>query len=184
MKEEQKSSEKEQQKAHTHIRPDGTVYEHVHVHQRENEKPHSHSHTHTHENTKAVLNRLSRAIGHLESIKKMVESLSLIHIYVVVLNFARDLLVDEDAMIKALEEGKVRRYVTDFPNHTTAAAKGTIVIPHLGASTEESEDNCAMMAVQELRDYMENGNINHSVNYPTCDMGECSHCLLYTSRCV
>ena len=74
MKEEQKSSEKEQQKAHTHIRPDGTVYEHVHVHQSENEKPHSHSHTHTHENTKAVLNRLSRAIGHLESIKKMVES--------------------------------------------------------------------------------------------------------------
>ena len=74
MKEEQKSSEKEHHKTHTHIRPDGTVYEHVHVHQSENEKPHSHSHTHTHENTNAVLNRLSRAIGHLESIKKMVES--------------------------------------------------------------------------------------------------------------
>ncbi len=103
------------------------------------------------------------------------EAINMMKQNVVVLNFARDLLVDEDAMIKALEEGKVRRYVTDFPNHTTAAAKGTIVIPHLGASTEESEDNCAMMAVQELRDYMENGNINHSVNYPTCDMGECSH---------
>ena len=74
MREEQKNSEKEQKKPHVHVRPDGTVYEHVHVHQNEEEKPHSHSHTHTHENTKAVLNRLSRAIGHLESIKKMVES--------------------------------------------------------------------------------------------------------------
>ncbi len=74
MRDEQKSSEKEQKKPYVHIRPDGTVYEHVHVHQNEEEKPHSHSHTHTHENTKAVLNRLSRAIGHLESIKKMVES--------------------------------------------------------------------------------------------------------------
>ncbi len=113
----------------------------------------------------------------MDSTKYMIneEAIHLMKEGVVVLNFARDLLVDEEAMVKALEEGKVKRYVTDFPNPTTAAAKGTIVIPHLGASTEESEDNCAMMAVRELRDYMENGNINHSVNYPTCDMGACSH---------
>jgi D-3-phosphoglycerate dehydrogenase len=93
---------------------------------------------------------------------------------VVILNFARDLLVDEQAVIDAIEAGKVYRYVTDFPNATTAGAKGCIVIPHLGASTEESEDNCAKMAVEEIMDYLENGNIHNSVNYPSCDMGECS----------
>jgi D-3-phosphoglycerate dehydrogenase len=93
---------------------------------------------------------------------------------VVILNFARDLLVDEKAVIEAIEAGKVRRYVTDFPNATTAGVKGCIVIPHLGASTEESEDNCAKMAVEEMMDYLENGNILHSVNYPDCDMGTCS----------
>ncbi len=90
---------------------------------------------------------------------------------VVVLNFARDLLVDEEAMVLALKTGKVSRYVTDFPNTTTAGAKGTIVIPHLGACTEEAEESCARMAVKELRDYLENGNIKNSVNYPNCDMG-------------
>ena len=90
---------------------------------------------------------------------------------VVVLNFARDLLVDENAMILALKQGKVKRYVTDFPNPNTAGAKGTIVIPHLGASTEEAEENCARMAVKELRCYLEHGNISNSVNYPNCDMG-------------
>lgn len=90
---------------------------------------------------------------------------------VVVLNFARDLLVDEEAMVLALKKGKVSRYVTDFPNTTTAGAKGTIVIPHLGACTEEAEESCARMAVKELRDYLENGNIKNSVNYPNCDMG-------------
>lgn len=90
---------------------------------------------------------------------------------VVVLNFARDLLVDEEAMVLALKTGKVSRYVTDFPNTTTAGAKGTIVIPHLGACTEEAEESCARMAVRELRDYLENGNIKNSVNYPNCDMG-------------
>ena len=92
---------------------------------------------------------------------------------VVVLNFARDVLVDEDAMAEALESGKVHRYVTDFPNPKSAHMKNTIVIPHLGASTEESEDNCAKMAVKELVDYLENGNIKNSVNYPNCDMGVC-----------
>ncbi len=94
---------------------------------------------------------------------------------VIVLNFARDQLVNEKDMVAALEAGKVRKYVSDFPNPTTAGTKGCIVIPHLGASTEESEDNCAMMAVDELMDYLENGNIRNSVNYPACDMGVCSN---------
>lgn len=94
---------------------------------------------------------------------------------VIVLNFARDLLVAENDMLAALESGKVRKYVSDFPNTTTAGHPGCIVIPHLGASTEESEDNCAVMAVDELKDYLENGNIRNSVNYPACDMGVCSN---------
>lgn len=93
---------------------------------------------------------------------------------VVVLNFARDLLVNDDAMAAALESGKVSRYVTDFPNPKSVNMKGAIAIPHLGASTEESEDNCAKMAVKELMDYLENGNIRNSVNFPNCDMGECT----------
>ena len=92
---------------------------------------------------------------------------------VIILNFARDLLVDDDAMEKALASGKVRRYVTDFPNARTAQMAGVIAIPHLGASTEESEDNCAVMAAKQVRDYVENGNIKNSVNYPACDMGVC-----------
>lgn len=91
---------------------------------------------------------------------------------VVILNFARDILVNEQDLIVALESQKVKKYVTDFPNTTIATAKNTIIIPHLGASTEESEDNCAKMAVQEVMDFLENGNIRHSVNYPDCDMGE------------
>lgn len=92
---------------------------------------------------------------------------------VVILNFARDLLVDDDEMEKALESGKVARYVTDFPNTKSAKMERAIVIPHLGASTQESEDNCAVMAANELVDYLENGNIKNSVNYPSCDMGVC-----------
>ena len=89
----------------------------------------------------------------------------------VLLNFARDTLVDEEAVVEALAAGKLRKYVVDFPSVKTAGKDGCIVIPHLGASTEESEDNCAIMAVNEIRDYMENGNIRNSVNYPACDMG-------------
>lgn len=109
----------------------------------------------------------------LESTRKMIgtEAISKMKDGVVVLNFARDLLVDEDAMILALKQGKVKHYVTDFPNPTTAGAKGTIVIPHLGASTVEAEENCARMAVKEVRCYLEHGNIKNSVNYPDCDMG-------------
>ena len=92
---------------------------------------------------------------------------------VVILNFARDLLVDDDEMEKALESGKVARYVTDFQNTKSAKMEKAIVIPHLGASTQESEDNCAVMAANELVDYLENGNIKNSVNFPSCDMGVC-----------
>lgn len=92
---------------------------------------------------------------------------------VVVLNFSRDRLVDDDAMAAALKSGKVRRYVTDFPNPKSVHMEHVIAIPHLGASTEESEDNCAKMAVKEMMDYLENGNIRNSVNYPNCDMGVC-----------
>ncbi len=90
---------------------------------------------------------------------------------VVILNFARDLLVNEDDLAEALKSGKVKKYVTDFANPKSVNMDNTIVIPHLGASTEESEDNCAKMAVQEIMDYLENGNIRNSVNYPACDMG-------------
>ena len=90
---------------------------------------------------------------------------------VVVLNFARDLLVDEDAMTEALASGKVKHYMTDFPNTKSVHMKGAIVTPHIGASTAESEDNCAKMAVKEIMDYIENGNIRNSVNNPACDLG-------------
>ena len=112
----------------------------------------------------------------MDSTRKMIgaESIDMMKDGVVLLNFARDLLVDEDAVVSALKTGKVKRYVTDFPNPVTAGAKGTIVIPHLGASTAESEDNCAKMAVEEVMEYLENGNIRNSVNYPNCDMGVCA----------
>lgn len=93
---------------------------------------------------------------------------------VILLNFARDLLVKEEDVLVGLKNGKIRRYVSDFPNPTTAGQEGCIVIPHLGASTEESEDNCAKMAVKEMMNYLENGTIANSVNYPNCDMGVCT----------
>lgn len=92
----------------------------------------------------------------------------------VLLNFARDLLVNEGALVEALESGKLHRYVTDFVTPNVAKAPNTIITPHLGASTKESEDNCAVMAVREIREYLENGNISNSVNYPACDMGKCT----------
>ncbi|MBQ8279888.1 MAG: phosphoglycerate dehydrogenase [Roseburia sp.] len=112
----------------------------------------------------------------LDTTKKMIneKAISMMKPSAIVLNFARDLLVDEEAMVKALEEGKVARYVSDFANPTVVGKKGCIITPHLGASTAESEDNCAMMAVREIRDYMENGNIVHSVNFPDCSMGACT----------
>lgn len=111
------------------------------------------------DSTKGMINK--------EAIDKMKDG-------VILLNFARDLLMDENAVLEGIKAGKVRKYVTDFPNTTTAGKDGCIVIPHLGASTEESEDNCAVMAVKQMMDYLENGNIINSVNYPKCDMGVCA----------
>ena len=87
---------------------------------------------------------------------------------VVILNYARDLLVNDDDMLEALKSGKVHRYMTDFPNPKVTHMPGVIATPHLGASTEESEDNCAQMAVKELMNYMETGSISNSVNYNVC----------------
>ena len=111
----------------------------------------------------------------LDSTKKMINSDAIAKMKdgVVLLNFARDLLVDEEAVLEAIESGKVHRYVSDFPNTTTVGKPGVIVTPHLGASTAESEENCAVMAVKELRNFLENGNIKNSVNYPNCDLGIC-----------
>ncbi len=112
----------------------------------------------------------------LESTKKTInaEAIAMMKPTAIVLNFARDLLVDEEAIVDALTAGKIARYVSDFPNTTTVGTKGCIVTPHLGASTAESEDNCAKMAVKEMMDYLENGNIVNSVNYPAVDMGVCT----------
>ena len=110
----------------------------------------------------------------LDDTKGMIDrhAISLMKDGVVILNLARDVLVNQEDIVDALVAGKVRCYVTDFPTREIVGVKGAIVIPHLGASTEESEDNCARMAARELRDFLENGNISHSVNYPDCSMGE------------
>lgn len=139
---------------------------------------------------------LSRDVKHALSVDEIYESCDIITIHVplldstkgmvdeaaigkmkdgvILLNFARDLLVDEKAVLDGIGKGKIRKYVTDFPNTTIAGKEGCIVIPHLGASTEESEDNCAKMAVKQMMNYLENGNILNSVNYPKCDMGICT----------
>ena len=111
-----------------------------------------------------------------DSTKGMINAVSIAKMKegVVILNFARDLRANEKDVLEGLQSGKIAKYVSDFANPTTAGQKGCIVTPHLGASTEESEDNCAVMAVQELMDYLENGNIRNSVNYPACDMGVCT----------
>lgn len=112
----------------------------------------------------------------LDGTRKMINrnSLSMMKDGVVILNFARDLLVNDEDMAEALASGKVKRYVTDFPNPAVMKMPNVIATPHLGASTEESEDNCAVMAAKELKDYLENGNIKNSVNFPACDMGVCT----------
>ena len=109
----------------------------------------------------------------MDSTKGMIDknAIGLMKDGVVILNYARNVLVDEEAVVDALVSGHVKNYVTDFPTPIVAGVKGAIITPHLGASTEESEDNCAKMAVAEVRNYLENGNIQHSVNYPDCDMG-------------
>ena len=109
----------------------------------------------------------------LEDTKGMInkDAISLMKKGVVILNFARDVLVNQEDIVDALVSEKVRCYVTDFPTKEIVGVRGAIVIPHLGASTEESEDNCAKMSAAEVKDFLENGNITHSVNFPDCDMG-------------
>ena len=138
---------------------------------------------------------MSRAVNYVETLDELYEKSDFITIHVPFLpstkgmidaagiakmkdgvrflNFARDALVDEEAMTQALESGKVRCYVTDFANPVSAKMKNAVVLPHLGASTEEAEDNCAIMAVKELQDYLDNGNIKNSVNYPDLNAGIC-----------
>lgn len=108
-----------------------------------------------------------------EDTKGMIDknAISLMKQGVVILNLSRDALVNQEDIVDALVSGKVHCYVTDFPTKEIVGVKGAIVIPHLGASTEESEDNCAKMAAEEIRDFLENGNVTHSVNFPDCDMG-------------
>ncbi|MGN0165754.1 MAG: phosphoglycerate dehydrogenase [Lachnospiraceae bacterium] len=111
----------------------------------------------------------------LDDTRKMIntETISMMKDGVVILNYARDLLVDEEAMAEALKSGKVKRYMTDFTNPNTVRMTNAIATPHLGASTAESEDNCAIMAANEIKEYIENGNIINSVNYPALDAGVC-----------
>ena len=111
----------------------------------------------------------------LPSTKGMIDdhAIAMMKTGVILINMARDVLVDEDAVVLALRTGKIRRYVSDFPNTTVAGSRGCITIPHLGAYTEDAEDNCAVMAVVLLSDYLENGNIKNSVNSPNCDLGKC-----------
>ena len=112
----------------------------------------------------------------LDTTKGMInaEAIAMMKRGVIIINAARDALVNEKDLLAAIDDGKVRKYVSDFPTPATASHKGCIVIPHLGASTEEAEDNCAVMAVKEMRDYIENGNIVNSVNYPACSLGPAS----------
>ncbi len=106
----------------------------------------------------------------VESNRNMIneQKLNLMKKGVVVINCARGELVNTTDIIKAVNSGKVSRYITDFPNKDLIGVENVICIPHLGASTPEAEDNCAIMASKELIDYIENGNIKNSVNFPTC----------------
>ncbi|MBQ8281716.1 MAG: phosphoglycerate dehydrogenase [Lachnospiraceae bacterium] len=133
----------------------------------------------THVNTREEIFKecdyISVHVPLLDDTRKMIndETIAMMKDGVVILNYARDLLVDEEAMEKALKSGKVKRYMTDFTNPNTVRMTNTVATPHLGASTEESEDNCAVMASKEIKEYIENGNIINSVNYPALDAGVC-----------
>ena len=111
----------------------------------------------------------------MDSTRHMInaEALSRMKKGIKILNFARDVLVDEGALRESLISGQVSRYVSDFPNTTSANLLNATVLPHLGASTEEAEDNCAVMAALQLQDYLDNGNITNSVNFPELNAGTC-----------
>ncbi|MBO5665901.1 MAG: phosphoglycerate dehydrogenase [Firmicutes bacterium] len=116
---------------------------------------------------------LSIHVPAMDSTKVMIneDKIKLMKDGVVFLNFSRDELVNEKDMLEALDSGKVSKYVSDFPNDTTLGHPGVICMPHLGASTQEAEDNCAVMAVNQMMDYIENLNITNSVNFPNCSLG-------------
>jgi D-3-phosphoglycerate dehydrogenase len=101
------------------------------------------------------------------------DQLALLNPGALVLNYAREGIVDDDAIREALLSGHVKQYITDFATPETLALPNTLVTPHAGAGTVEAEENCAHMAIAELKDYLENGNITNSVNYPACNMGVC-----------
>lgn len=137
--------------------------------------------------------RLSRSVRHVENLEEVLKECDYITIHVplmdatrmmigaqqvammkegvILLNFSRDSLVDEEAVGAALQSEKIRKYVTEFANEKNVAFTNTIIIPHLGASTEESEENCAVMVVEEVQDYLNNGNIANSVNFPAISLG-------------
>lgn len=112
-------------------------------------------------------------VPYMENTKEMINEkrFELMKNGVCLLNFSRDQIVSEQDIMNALESGKVRSYVTDFPSEQMLSTDNAICIPHLGASTKESEENCAVMAVDQLMDYIENGNITNSVNFPNCSLG-------------
>ena len=136
--------------------------------------------------------RLNRNVKYFEKLDEAIENVDFVTIHVALndstkglidnkifnklneatlLNFSRDAIVNEDDLLVAIENGNIKKYVTDFANNKVVNMPNTIILPHLGASTEEAEDNCAMMAIEELKDYLENGNITHSVNYPDVHNG-------------
>ena len=94
------------------------------------------------------------------------------------LNFARQEIVDEPSVIQALEEGRLRKYIADFPSPSLIGRDDVILMPHIGASTHEAEDNCAIMAADQLRDFLENGNIRNSVNFPALQLERVTGCRL------
>ena len=94
------------------------------------------------------------------------------------LNFARQEIVDEAALLEALDQGRLRKYIADFPSPALIGRKNAVLMPHIGASTDEAEDNCAIMAADQLRDFLENGNIRNAVNFPTLQLERAGGCRL------
>ena len=143
------------------------------------------------DNTDAIFEKCDYITLHvplLDSTRGMInkDSIAKMKDGVVILNYARDLLVNDDDIAEALKEGKIHRYMTDFPNPKTCHMENVIATPHLGASTAESEDNCAVMAVEELREFMETGQIRNSVNYPNCSLAPeecaCRICIMNVNK--
>lgn len=151
--------------------------------------------------------RLSRAVTHATDLYEMLQQCDFVSIHMpltdktrgffdekactmlkpgaTLLNFARGELADNQAIIKAIQEKRIHQYVCDFPSEELLGQDGVLCIPHLGASTPESEENCAKLAAMELRDYLENGNIKNSVNFPDCEMprsGQMRVCVIHQNQ--